>query len=321
MHDIFQDLNFILKSKSFLWMNMKTMSMTWFHYEWTSIERRYQIDQKSFSAFFWILSSITSTSCVRCLKFYSFRSFWSCIKKIKSNDCFRSWRIFFYSSTFCTWSRYKTRSRRNIVFHIDRSCRCDHIFDSWNTAWFCNYWQTIRKTFVYNHAKNRFWSNDQSARRCKLSRLMMIIFFSLLTTFFDHAILTIFKLECKISFCFFMRRMIFCWFVVWTSTTRTSWINISKILDITYVDEITCFNDELSNINRFLIFFERVINFMFSLNKRRVVITFFFISSTRCSLFISSLTKKARMLFFFRCFFILYIIVFFFLTFFSCFRW
>jgi hypothetical protein len=90
------------KSKSLLWMNMKTMSMTWFHYEWTLIERWYRIDQKSFSAFSWILSSIASTSCVKCLKFYSFRLFWSCIEKIKSNDCLRSWRIFFYSSTSCT---------------------------------------------------------------------------------------------------------------------------------------------------------------------------------------------------------------------------
>ncbi len=133
------------------------MSMTWFYYEWASIERRYRIDQKSFFTFSWILSSITSTSCVRCLKFYFFRSFWSCTEKIKSNDCFRSWRIFFYSSTFCTWSRCEIRSRRSIVFHIDKSCRCDHIFDNWNTAWFCNCWQIIRKTSVCNHAKDRLY--------------------------------------------------------------------------------------------------------------------------------------------------------------------
>jgi hypothetical protein len=146
-------------------------------------------------------------------------------------------------------------------------------------------------------------------------------FFSSLMTLFDQIIVAIRKLECKISFCFSMRRIIFCWLFVCTSITRTSWVNISKILDIAYIDETTFFIKELLIINRFLIFFERVINFTFSLKRRFVVITFFFIFSTRCRRSISFLTKNVRKLFFSLCFFILKINVFFFLTFFSCLYW
>ncbi len=100
-------------------------------------------------------------------------------------------------------------------------------------------------------------------------------FFSLMT-FFDQIIFAIRKLECKISFCFSMRRIISYWLFVCTSIIRISWINISKIFDVAYVDEATFFIKKLLIINRFLIFFERVINFTFSLKKRFVVITFFF---------------------------------------------
>ncbi len=118
-----------------------------------------------------------------------------------------------------------------------------------------------------------------------------------------------------------MRFIIFCWFFVWTSTTRTSWVNTSKILKTAYIDDVTCFNNELLIVNLFLIFSERVINFTFSLSKRRAIITFSFIFSARCSLFISSLTKSVRRLFFSRCFLILKIIVFSLFVFFSCLRW
>ncbi len=100
--------------------------------------------------------------------------------------------------------------------------------------------------------------------------------FSSLMTFFDQITFAILKLECKISFCFSMRRIIFCWLLICTSIIHISWINISKILDIAYVDEATFFIKKLLIINRFLIFFERVINFTFSLKRRFVVITFFF---------------------------------------------
>ncbi len=74
-------------------------------------------------------------------------------------------------------------------------------------------------------------------------------------------------------------------------------------------------------VNRFLIFFERIINFTFSLKKRFVVITFSFIFSTRCKRSISFLTKSIRKLFFSFCSLILKINVLFLLTFFSCFCW
>ncbi len=140
-------------------------------------------------------------------------------------------------------------------------------------------------------------------------------------TFFDQIILAIRKFECKISFCFSMRRIIFCWLFICTSIIRISWINISKILDIAYVDEATFFIKELLIINRVLIFFERVINFTFSLKRRFVVITFSFIFSIRCRRSISFLTKSIRKLFFSLCSFILKINVFFLLTFFNCFCW
>jgi hypothetical protein len=63
--------------------------------------------------------------------------------------------------------------------------------------------------------------------------------------------------------------------IICISITLISWINISKIFDIIYVDEAIFFIKELLIINRFLIFFESVINFTFSLKKRFVVITFF----------------------------------------------
>jgi hypothetical protein len=140
-------------------------------------------------------------------------------------------------------------------------------------------------------------------------------------TLFDQIIFAIHKLECKISLCFSMRRIIFCWLLICTSITRISWINISKILNIAYVDETTFFIKKLLIINRFLIFFERVINFTFSLKKRFVVITFFFYFSTRCKRSINFLTKSVRKLFFSLCFFILKINVFFLLIFFNYFCW
>jgi hypothetical protein len=146
-------------------------------------------------------------------------------------------------------------------------------------------------------------------------------FFSSLMTFFDQTTLAIRKFEYKVSFCFSMRRIIFYWLFICTSIIRTSWINISKILDIAYVNEATFFIKELLIINRFLIFFERVINFTFSLKRRFVVITFFFIFSTRCRRSINFLTKSIRKLFFSLCSFILKINVFFLLTFFSCLCW
>ncbi len=145
--------------------------------------------------------------------------------------------------------------------------------------------------------------------------------FSSLMTLFDQIILAIRKLECKVSFCFSMRRIIFCWLFVCTSIIRISWINISKILDIAYADEATFFIKKLLIINRFLIFFKRVINFTSSLKRRFVVITFFFIFSTRCRRSISFLTKSIRKLFFSLCSLILKISVFSFLAFFSCLCW
>ncbi len=144
-------------------------------------------------------------------------------------------------------------------------------------------------------------------------------FFSSLMTLFDQIILAIRKFEYKISFCFSMRRMIFCWLFVCTSIIRISWINISKILDIAYVDEATLFINELLIVNRFLTFFERIINITFSLKRRFVVITFFFIFSIRCKRSINFLTKSNFRLFFSLCFFILKINVFSFLTFFNYF--
>ncbi len=145
--------------------------------------------------------------------------------------------------------------------------------------------------------------------------------FSSLMTLFDQTILAIRRFECKVSFCFSMRRIISCWLFVCTSIIRTSWVNISKILDIAYADEATFFIKELLIINRFLVFFERIINFTFSLKRCFVVITFSFIFSTRCKRSINFLTKSIRKLFFSLCFFILKTSVFSLLAFFSCLCW
>jgi hypothetical protein len=37
---------------------------------------------------------------------------------------------FFCRSIFCTLNHYAIRRRLNIVAHVDRSCRCDHIADN-----------------------------------------------------------------------------------------------------------------------------------------------------------------------------------------------
>jgi hypothetical protein len=52
----FSRSQFHFESKFLLWISLKTMSMTWLHYEWVSIERRYRVDQKSF--FFVFLNSV-----------------------------------------------------------------------------------------------------------------------------------------------------------------------------------------------------------------------------------------------------------------------
>ncbi len=81
------------------------------------------------------------------------------------------------------------------------------------------------------------------------------------------------------------------------------------------------FHQKIIDNQSILIFFERVINFTFSLKRRFVVITFYFIFSTRCRRSINFLTKNVRKLLFSFCSFILKINVFFFLTFFSCLCW
>jgi hypothetical protein len=145
-------------------------------------------------------------------------------------------------------------------------------------------------------------------------------FFSLMT-FFDQITFAIRKLKCKISFCFSMRRIIFCWLIIYTSIRRIFWVNISKFLDIAYIDETTFFVKELLIVNRFLIFFKRVINSTSSLKKRFVIIIFFFIFSLRCKRSISFLSKSVRKLLFSLCSFILKINVFFLLIFLSCLCW
>ncbi len=124
-------------------------------------------------------------------------------------------------------------------------------------------------------------------------------FFFSLIAFLDQITFAMRKLECKISFCFSIRWMIFFWLIVYTSITRTSWVSTSNVLSVAYADEATCFINELLIVRRFLAFFERVMIFTSSLKKRLVVITSFFIFSIFCRRFINFLTKNARRLFFF----------------------
>ncbi len=206
-----------------------------------------------------------------------------------------------------------------------RSCRS--ILSMWSYFWQLKHC-LIRQLLTNNSQNICEYSCKRSSFIKQLICSTLWIFtinddnsFSSLMTFFDQIILAIRRLECKISFCFLMRRIIFCWLLICTSIIRISWINISKILDIAYVDEATLLNKKWLIINRFLIFFERVISFTFSLKRRFVVIIFFFIFSTRCRRSISFLTKNIRKLFFSLCSFILKINVFSFLAFFSCLCW
>ncbi len=206
-----------------------------------------------------------------------------------------------------------------------RSCR--QILSMWSYRWQLKHC-LIRQLLTNNSQNICEYSCKRSFFIKRLICFALWIFtinednsFSSLMTLFDQIILAIRKFECRISFCFSMRRIIFCWLLVCMSIIRISWVNISKILDIAYVDEATFFIRELLIINRFLVFFERVINFTSSLKKRFVVITFSFIFSTRCRRSISFLTKSIRKLFFSLCFFILKINVFSLLTFFSCLCW
>ncbi len=144
------------------------------------------------------------------------------------------------------------------------------------------------------------------------------LFFSLLLTLFDQITRVILSLECNVSFCFFIRQMIFCWLIVATSIMHTSCVNTSNVLSKTYVEKTIFFINELLIVKRLLIFFDLIISFPFSLNKRLAVITSFFVFFARCSRFISFLTNNVRKLFFSRCFLILKIIVFSFVVFFSC---
>jgi hypothetical protein len=212
------------------------------------------------------------------------------------------------------------------ILHVESLCdltQTEHrrsyeqILSMWLYRWQLKHW-LIRQLLTNS-------SQDICVYLCKKSSLIrrlicsaLWIFtinddnsFSSLMTLFDQIILAIRKFECKISFCFSMRRIIFCWLLVCTSITRISWVNTSKILDIAYVDEATFFIKELLIISRFLIFFERVINFTFSLKRRFVIITFSFIFSIHCRRSINFLTKSVRKLFFSLCSLILKISVFF----------
>jgi hypothetical protein len=204
------------------------------------------------------------------------------------------------------------------ILHVESLCNstqiehrrsCRQILSMWSYRWQLKHC-LIRQLLTNNSQNICEYSCKRSSFISRLicSALWVFIinednsFFSLMTLF-DQTILAIRKLECKISFCFSMRRIISCWLFICTSITRISWINISKILDIAYADEATFFIKKLLIINRFLIFFERVINFTFSLKRRFVIITFFFIFSIRYKRSISFLTKSIRKLFFSLCFF------------------
>ncbi len=223
-----------------------------------------------------------------------------------------------------------------VILHVEFLCdstqiehrrSCRQILSMWSYRWQLKHC-LIRQLLTKNSQNICVYSCKRSSliKRLIYSTLWIFTinddnFFSSLMTLLDQIILAIRRLKCKISFCFSVRRIIFCWLLVCTSIMRISWINISKILDIAYVDEATFFIKKLLIISRFLTFFKRVINFTFSLRRRFVVITFFFIFSTRCRRSINFLTKNVRKLFFSLCSFILKINVFFLLAFFSCLCW
>jgi hypothetical protein len=130
-----------------------------------------------------------------------------------------------------------------------RSCR--QILSMWSYRWQLKH--CLIRQLLINSSQNIYvYSCKRSSfiKRLICSTLWIFTinddnFFVSLITLFDQIIFAIRKLECKISFCFSMRRIIFCWLLVCTSITRISWINISKILDIAYVDEATFFIKEL----------------------------------------------------------------------------
>ncbi len=140
----------------------------------------------------------------------------------------------------------------------------------------------------------------------------------LLLTLLNQIILTIFNFECNVSFYFSILRIVFYWLIVCTSTTRTSWINVSNVLRIMYVCRWNnAFRKSLVNYHAFLNFFVLVIIFTFSFEKRRVVNTSFFIFSALCRSFISFVVDSIFRFFLFFYFLILNIILLFLLIFFS----
>jgi hypothetical protein len=126
-----------------------------------------------------------------------------------------------------------------------RSCR--QILSMWSYRWQLKHC-LIRQLLTNSSQNICVYSCKRSSLIKRLICSTLWIFtinddssFSSLMTLLDQTILAIRKFECKISFCFSMRRIIFCWLLVCTSITRISWVNISKILDIAYVDEATFF--------------------------------------------------------------------------------
>ncbi len=136
-------------------------------------------------------------------------------------------------------------------------------------------------------------------------------------TLLNQIILTIFNLECNVSFCFSILRIVFCWLIVYTSTTRTLWVNISNVLRIMYIDDAMFFAKISLIITRFLIFSLLVIIFTFSFDRRRVVNTSFFVFSAFCKRFINFFVDNILRFFLFFCFLILNITLFSLLIFFS----
>jgi hypothetical protein len=124
-----------------------------------------------------------------------------------------------------------------VILHVESLCdstQTEHRYSCWQILSMWSYrWQLkhclIRQLLTNNSQDICVYSCKKSSliKRLICSALWIFIInddnsFSSLMTFFDQTTLTIRKLECKISFCFSMRRIIFCWLLVCTLITRIS---------------------------------------------------------------------------------------------------
>jgi hypothetical protein len=138
---------------------------------------------------------------------------------IKLNDYFHNLHIFFIYWYFARWiiirfdvdwtSSFISINLVDVIISLTIKTLFDFVIINEQLTW---YLRILVQKIIFYQTINLLNAVDFHNQRWQ--------FFSSLMTFFDQIIFAIRKFECKILLCFSIRRIIFCWLIIYTSITR-----------------------------------------------------------------------------------------------------